>query len=237
VWAVVVAGGSGTRFGRAKQFDLLGGRPVVEWSVAAARTVAAGVVLVVPAGYPGASEGATAGDGLSAGTDVLHGADVVVEGGATRSSSVRRGLEAVPDSTDVVIVHDAARPLASAQLFAAVIEPLLGEGSVHPDGVICAVAVRDTLKRLDHDGVTVACTLDRSELVAVQTPQAFRAKALRRAHALGEDATDDAALVERLGGVVHVVAGEPRNLKLTVPEDLVVAEHLLSIDADAARRP
>ncbi len=213
VWAVVVAGGSGSRYGRPKQFDLLAGRPVVAWSVAAARSVARGVVLVAP---PGREDDCMA-----------FGADVVVTGGPTRSASVRSGLAAVPEEVAVVVVHDAARPLASHALFAAVVEPLLqspaaGAGPV--DAVVCAVPVADTLKRVGNDGATVTGTVDRAGLVAVQTPQAFRADALRRAHAGGADATDDAALVEALGGVVRVVPGEAHNVKVTLPSDLALLE-------------
>jgi 2-C-methyl-D-erythritol 4-phosphate cytidylyltransferase len=208
VWAVVVAGGSGSRFGRPKQFHVLAGRPVVEWAVTAARSVAEGVVLVLPD---------TRGD-------VSFGADVVVAGGPTRSSSVRLGLGAVPDAAEIVVVHDAARPLASEALFRAVVAPLLDDPTV--TGVVCALPVADTLKRVARGAASVVETVDRSELVAVQTPQAFRLEALRAAHATGADATDDAALVEAGGGTVRVVPGERGNVKLTTPDDLVLLERL-----------
>ncbi len=213
MWAVVVAGGTGSRFGRPKQFESLAGRPVVEWSVTAARKATDGVVLVVPE-----SEAERA--------DVL-GADVVVTGGETRSASVRRGLAHVPEQADVVVVHDAARPLASPALFAAVVAPLLADGGEDVDGVVCGIAVADTLKRVGGDGTTIIGTVDRASLVAVQTPQAFRATVLRRAHAGGGDATDDAALVESIGGKVRLVPGEAHNVKLTVPSDLALLEHLV----------
>lgn len=213
MWAVVVAGGSGSRFGAPKQFQLLAGRPVVAWSVAAARAATDGVVLVLP---PGSEDG----EGF--------GADTVVPGGSSRSESVRRGLAAVPEGTRIVVVHDAARPLASPALFRAVVDPLAaGAGGGAPDGVVCALAVADTVKRLAPDRETVVETVDRSELVTVQTPQAFRAPALREAHSAGGDATDDAALVEAIGGTVRVVPGEVHNVKVTVPSDLAVAEHLV----------
>jgi 2-C-methyl-D-erythritol 4-phosphate cytidylyltransferase len=211
VWSIVVAGGTGSRFGRPKQFESLGGRPVVEWSVDVARKATDGVVLVVPESEVSRAESL--------------GADLVVPGGDTRSASVRCGLSWVPECADVVVVHDAARPLASPALFAAVVAPLLDDGGV--DGVVCGLAVADTLKSVDAGGSTVTGTVDRSLLVAVQTPQAFRAAVLRRAHAAGGDATDDAALVEAVGGIVRVVPGEPRNVKLTIPSDLVLLEHLL----------
>jgi 2-C-methyl-D-erythritol 4-phosphate cytidylyltransferase len=144
-----------------------------------------------------------------------------VEGGATRSASVRNGLAAVPDDADVIVVHDAARPLASAALFAAVIDAVRAGA----DGAIPVVPVTDTIKRVD--GARVIETLERAELVAVQTPQAFRADALRKAHAGAGEATDDAALVESIGGTVVVVAGDPANIKVTTADDLRVAEALL----------
>jgi 2-C-methyl-D-erythritol 4-phosphate cytidylyltransferase len=234
-WAVVVAGGSGSRFGSPKQFALLGGRPVVEWAVEACRGCCDGVVLVLPedaAAEPTSSSGQLTSPGRSAPNPAQlasrFGADVVVGGGPTRSASVRRGLAAVPPDAEVVVVHDAARPFASPALFEAVLEALLGsEEGEPPAGAICAVAVTDTLKRVDPERGTVARTLDRDDLVAVQTPQAFRADVLRRAHAAGGHATDDAALVEALGATVRVVAGDQRNLKLTTPADLALAEHLL----------
>lgn len=213
----MVAGGTATRYGRPKQFEPLAGRPVVEWSVAAARKATDGVVLVVPEG-----------DVERSGS---LGADAVVAGGETRSASVRRGLERVPADAQIVVVHDAARPLASPELFAAVVAPLLSDGGDEDgvfvvDGVVCGIAVADTLKRVDGDGWTVTATVDRSDLVAVQTPQAFRAEVLRRAHAEAGEATDDAALVESIGGNVRVVPGDARNVKLTVPSDLALLEHL-----------
>ncbi len=208
VWAVVVAAGGGRRFGQPKQFARLGGRTVVEHAVAACRPAADAVVLVLPEGS----------------ADQGYGADRVVAGGPTRSDSVRRGLAAVPPEVPVVIVHDAARPLARPALFAAVLGAL-ADGTV--GGAICAVPVTDTLKRLDPGASVVAATVERAGLVAVQTPQAFVAETLRRAHAEDPEATDDAALVEAIGVRVAVVAGDPRNLKLTTPEDLVLAEALL----------
>ena len=210
VWTVVVAGGSGQRFGTLKQFALLAERPVVEWAVAACRASSSGVVLVVPRGTGGPAEPAD------------YGADVVVEGGRTRTESVGRGVAAVPESAEVIVVHDAARPLASEDLFAAVIAAVAGGAG----GAVPGVPVSDTIKVVD-GSQHVTATLDRSALVAVQTPQAFEAALLRRAHAGGTEATDDAALVEALGATVRVVPGDPRNLKITTPADLDTAEHLL----------
>ncbi len=157
-----------------------------------------------------------------------HGADVVVEGGATRAESVRLGLAAVPESAEVILVHDAARPLASDALFAAVIAAVTSDdgGGAAVGGAIPGLPVSDTIKEVDGTH-TVTRTLDRSSLVAVQTPQAFGAELLRRAHAAGGEATDDAALVEALGVAVRVVPGDPLNLKITTPADLDLAERLL----------
>jgi len=213
VWVVIVAAGTGNRFGGAKQYAALGGRRVLDWSVDAARSVADGVVLVVPPGREHEPE---------------PGVDAVVAGGATRSESVRAGLEAVPVGTEVVLVHDAARPLASAALFASV----RGAVRAGADGAVPGIDVVDTVKRV-HDGVVVE-TLDRASLVAVQTPQAFRADRLRAAHAGRAEGTDDAALVEAAGGRVVVVAGEAGNRKLTLAEDLAWAEEQL---AAYRRRP
>ena len=210
VWSIVVAGGSGRRFGDQKQFSMLGGRPVLEWAVEACRPCSAGVVLVLPAGLDDPDP---------------HSADATVPGGPTRADSVRCGLAAVPDSAEVIVVHDAARPLASPGLFDAVIDAVTGGGA---DGAVPGVPPSDTIKEVDGAG-NVTGTLNRSTLVAVQTPQAFRAGVLRRAHQqAGAGATDDAMLVEALGGRVRVVPGDPRNLKITAPDDLGAVARLLA---------
>jgi 2-C-methyl-D-erythritol 4-phosphate cytidylyltransferase len=201
VWGIVVAAGSGRRFGTAKQFEPLLGRRVLDWSTAAAEAVCDGVVTVLPP------------DRLEPGTH---------PGGASRSASVRAGLAAVPETADIVVVHDAARPLAGPELFRRVIAAVRAGA----DAAIPVVPVADTIKRVRGDRVTE--TLDRASLVAVQTPQAFRAEALRKAHATGSDATDDAALIEAQGGIVVTVEGDRRNFKLTSPDDLLVAAALLS---------
>ena len=204
VWAVVVAAGEGRRFGGPKQVAHLAGRRVLDWSIDAARTVAAGVIVVTPA----------------SGLELAPEADATVPGGATRAGSVRAGLAAVPDKADIVVVHDAVRPLASPALFRAVVNAVEGGA----DGAIPGLPVAETLKRV-HNGAVVA-TVDRDGLVVVQTPQAFRAGILRAAHEGAPEATDDAALVEAMGGTVVVVPGEDRNSKLTVVEDLMLARAL-----------
>jgi 2-C-methyl-D-erythritol 4-phosphate cytidylyltransferase len=207
VWAVVVAGGRGARFGSYKQFALLGGREVVDWSLEAACRACGGVVLVVPA------------DSLAR---FEHHSCLVVVGGDTRPASVRAGLAATPADANVVVVHDAARPLASDQTWQAVIAAVLAGA----DAAVPCVPVTDTIKQRHDDGRLV--TLAREHLVASQTPQAFLAATLRAAHSTGAETTDDAALVEAMGGRVVVVPGDPANLKLTGPADLAMAEALLA---------
>ena len=220
----MVAGGSGRRFGGRKQFLPLAGHPVASWSVRAANSVADGVVLVVPAvsAFDADDTGVPAPAPGSSGEDAL-GASCVVAGGATRAESVRAGLAAVPSDAVVIVVHDAARPLASPELFASVVEAVRAGGV---DGAIPVVPVSDTLKRVV--GGRVVGTVDRDGLLAVQTPQAFAAGALRAAHVGGGEASDDAGLLELAGLTVAAVDGDPRNLKLTRHDDLALAEALLA---------
>jgi 2-C-methyl-D-erythritol 4-phosphate cytidylyltransferase len=214
--ALLVAAGSGERLGagRPKAFVELAGRPMVAWSLDALR--AAGIEAIVVALPPGHEAPA---------------ACLGVEGGATRSQSVRAALAAAPPD-DRVIVHDAARPLVTPEHFRAALAAL--------DAADCAVAaapVTDTVKEAGPDRFVIA-TLDRTRLWAIQTPQAFRRAALERALSVDEDvlaaATDDAWLVERTGGTVRVVESTPANLKVTTPHELRLADHLL---ADRLSRP
>ncbi|MEO7556036.1 MAG: 2-C-methyl-D-erythritol 4-phosphate cytidylyltransferase [Acidimicrobiales bacterium] len=203
VWGIVVAAGSGSRFGGPKQYEVLCGRRVVDWARQAVLRCCDGVVMVVPP------------------ERIEHrepGAHRVVAGGATRSASVRAGLAAVADDAEIVVVHDGARPLATVDLFRRVIDAVRAGA----DAAVPGVPLSDTVRDVD------AGTLDRARLVAVQTPQAFRADVLRRAHHGDPDATDDAALVEAVGGTVTVVEGERRNLKITTPLDLRLAALLLA---------
>jgi 2-C-methyl-D-erythritol 4-phosphate cytidylyltransferase len=204
VAAVVVAAGQGQRYGGPKQFAVLNHDTVTTHSVRAARSVAQRVILVVPPNYQGNGDGA----------------DVVVIGGATRAASVRAGLEECGDA-DVIVVHDAARPLATAGLFSSVVDAVLAGA----DGAVPGLPISDTVKRIRTEGdvTLIASTEARDELVTVQTPQAFARDALIRAHVNGDDATDDAALVEALGGRVVIVPGELENVKITVPGDLALA--------------
>jgi len=198
IWTVVVGGGSGTRFGRLKQYEHLGDRRVIDWSRVIAEQASNGVVVVVPA------------------ADAER--ERAVAGGDSRSASVRAGLASVPAEATIICVHDAARPFAGIDIYERVVDAVT-DGA---DAAIPGVAVPDTIKMVNEvDGVrTVVDTPDRASLVAVQTPQAFRAEKLRAAHADGPDATDDAALIERSGGRVVVVEGDPVNRKITLPDDL-----------------
>ena len=209
VWTVVVAAGSGTRFGARKQFLDLGGLRVIDHSVATAAAHSDGVVVVLPTDALGETIGASSAE------------VVVVAGGASRSDSVRNGLAAVPADCDVVLVHDGARPLASGTVYARVIAAVRA-GAV---GVVPAVPIADSVRHRRTGAV------DRSALVAVQTPQGFDAATLRAAHASGAEASDDATLVEAAGHAVVIVEGDSRNMKLTTPFDLEVARLALIEEA------
>jgi 2-C-methyl-D-erythritol 4-phosphate cytidylyltransferase len=201
--AVVVAAGQGARFGGPKQFSLLDGETLAARSVRTARSVASYVVLVVPQNYEGTGEGA----------------DLIVSGGDSRAASVRAGLAHCGEA-EIIVVHDAARPLASAALFHSVVDAVRAGA----DAAIPGLTLTDTIKRVSADGdaTLVVATLSREELVAVQTPQAFRRDVLERAHESEADASDDAALVEAIGVRVVVVDGELDNVKITHLRDIDV---------------
>jgi 2-C-methyl-D-erythritol 4-phosphate cytidylyltransferase len=206
-WAIVVAAGSGARFGGTKQFRSAGAERLVDRAVHTATRCCDGVVVVLPRGAEW--------DGPAV--------QAAVAGGATRAASVRAGLAAVPPDAEIVVVHDAARPLASDALFMAVIDAVTSGA----DGAIPGLPVSDTIKRVD--GHHVVETVNREHLVAVQTPQAFRAPALRAAHVPDAEGTDDAAIVEAEGGTVVIVAGESTNVKVTGPEDLLLVTAFLTV--------
>jgi len=216
--ALIVAAGSGERLGadRPKALVELAGRTMLGHSIDAL-SAARGIERIVVA--------------LPRGVhlfDLPPGVECV-EGGEARSDSVRNALEAAGERDELVLVHDAARPLLEPELAERVIAALVGDPAA--DAAIAATPVTDTIKRAGPDG-TVLETLPRSELWAVQTPQVFRRRALAGALALGAGelagATDDASLVERAGGRVIVVPADPANLKVTTPVDLRLAELLLS---------
>jgi 2-C-methyl-D-erythritol 4-phosphate cytidylyltransferase len=223
--ALIVAAGSGERLraGRPKALVELRGRPLVQWSIDALLSVAEVERIVVA---------------LPAGTELPSGASTPrvssVPGGSSRSDSVRRALAAAGAVSeglgmDLVLVHDAARPLLAGALAESVIGALARDHDA--DAAIAALPVTDTIKRVDGTGAVLE-TLDRGELWAVQTPQVFRRGVLERALEVSAEelasATDDALLVERAGGRVIVVPASDENLKVTTPMDLRVAELLLA---------
>jgi 2-C-methyl-D-erythritol 4-phosphate cytidylyltransferase len=206
VVGIVPAGGSGERLGaeRPKAFVVVGGKPMLEYSLDALRPACDRIVVAAPPGHEG---------------------DGFVTGGPSRSASVRNAVEAAPEA-DVFVVHDAARPFVTVDLVRRCVESLVGV-----DAVVAAAPVTDTIKEAGPDRV-VARTLDRGGLWAIQTPQVFRADVLRRALDVDVSAlaaaTDDASLVERDGGTVRVVPAPRENLKVTTPLDLRLAELLLA---------
>ena len=212
---MIAAAGSGQRLGAGgpKAFVELAGRPLLEWTLEALRG-AASIAEVIVAAPPG-SESRVSELGVLA-----------VAGGEHRSESVANALELVGE--ELVVVHDAARPLVTPGLVDAVVEELAAEDAAA--GVIAAAPVSDTIKEASEEGL-VERTLDRSRLWAVQTPQAFRIDALREALAVAPSdlaaATDEAMLVERRGGTVLIHSAPPENIKVTTPFDLRAAELLL----------
>lgn len=219
--ALVPAAGRGERLGAGvpKALCDIAGLPILVHAVRS--LVASGRVgLVVVAAPP---------DGVAEVTRLLGSADDrvrVVAGGGTRQQSVALALAAVPDTYEIVLVHDAARALTPPELVAAVADAV----AAGADAVIPVLPVADTIKAVDATGATVTATVDRSTLRCVQTPQGFRRTLLAKAHAMAESAvdgvaaTDDAGLVERLGLPVSVIPGHPEAFKVTTPFDLLLAE-------------
>jgi 2-C-methyl-D-erythritol 4-phosphate cytidylyltransferase len=201
VVGLIPAGGSGERLGadRPKAFVVCAGRPMVDWSVKALQPACARVVVAAPAS---------------------HIAPGWVEGGRSRSESVRNALDAAPEAT-VLVIHDAARPLVTTELVQRCLVALDGA-----DGAIAAVPVSDTVHVASSD-LLIRQTPDRSTLWAAQTPQVFNADILRRALEGGGSATDEASLVAAAGGTVRLVEGSSDNIKVTTPTDLRLAEALL----------
>jgi 2-C-methyl-D-erythritol 4-phosphate cytidylyltransferase len=228
-WAIVAAAGEGSRLGGSgpKAFQSLAGMPMVSHSL---RSLSASgverVVIVVPA-----AELSHAADLLAAFVPSVP--FIFVAGGPSRQASVRAGLTVIPDDVDRVVVHDAARPLATTAMFDAALAAL-----DRAAGAVVAVPAEDTMKLVGRAG-DIEDTVPRQGLFRAQTPQAFHTAVLRRAHrqalADGFEGTDDAALVERIGESVVVVPGDPRNLKVTTPEDLALVELLLASAEE--RRP
>lgn len=231
VVAIIVGGGSGERFGRAggKQFAPLAGATVLAHAIAAFDDCAAIDEIVVVTHPDTMAECAEL---------VVPFAKVaaIVAGGDMRQDSVASGLAVVSPEAELLVIHDGARPLVLPETIAGVVEALRSSGD---DGVIIGHPCFDTVKRVD-ESHRVTATEDRESLWLVQTPQAFRAAALRAAYAAAAEsldahrATDDAALVEHAGGTVRVVLGPHHNLKVTVPEDLALAEQVLLLRRGAS---
>ena len=206
--AIIAAAGSGERFGATlpKALITLGNRTLIEHAVAALAPIASEIVICAPAGYEKQIQ-------------ELVGADItVVTGGTTRSDSVRAGITALTGKNKYVLVHDAARALASTQLARNVLAAL-EKGEV---AVIPGLELIDTVKSVDAGG-HVTSTPDRASLRRVQTPQGFDLEILKKAHSSGANATDDGALVEAIGHKVLIINGEDRALKITTPADLATA--------------
>jgi 2-C-methyl-D-erythritol 4-phosphate cytidylyltransferase/2-C-methyl-D-erythritol 2,4-cyclodiphosphate synthase len=210
--AIIAAAGSGDRFGadRPKAFVQLAGRTLLEHAFLSLSSVVDEIVIAAPAGW-------------EAEVKKLVGESAkVVAGGASRSASISNALEAISPEVQYVLVHDAARALASSDLAERILESLR-QGEV---AVIPTLPVIDTIKSITSDGY-VSLTPDRSYLRVVQTPQGFTRAILMRAHATGDEASDDATLVEALGERVRVIDGEARALKITRSEDLKSAYHFI----------
>ncbi|GAV23137.1 2-C-methyl-D-erythritol 4-phosphate cytidylyltransferase [Carboxydothermus pertinax] len=222
IGVIVTAGGVGRRFGgnKPKQFLEITGIPVLMITLKRIlnQPLVGQVVLTVPEDY------------LKVAADLLSRYNlariILTPGGSTRRESVARGLKTLEESISIVAVHDGVRPFFPKEAFAMGVKKL-AEGYA---GAILAVPLRDTIKEVE-DSVVLS-TLDRSRLYAVQTPQIFRRDALLKGHALGEkeqlDAVDDSFLVERTGEPVAIIPGDYKNLKITWPEDLEIAEFLLT---------
>ena len=210
--AIIAAAGSGERFGASipKALIQLGDRTLIEHAISAISSVADQIIVTAPAGYEKEIQ-KLVGDGIT-----------VVTGGATRSESVRIGLSKVLCEAEYVLIHDAARALASPALVRSVVAALKS-GDV---AVIPGLVQTDTVKVIDADGFVTA-TPDRTSMRRVQTPQGFTYAVINQAHAQAGEATDDAALVEALGKKVRVIDGEERALKITTPTDLATALQFL----------
>ncbi len=216
VSVIIVAAGRGRRFGSAKQYAALRGRPVLEWTLDAFEThpEVAEIVLVLPDEKDG-------GRFLPRYPKIA----AVVKGGRRRQDSVRRGFTRVrAEGGEVVLVHDGVRPLVSREVISRVIREARRRGAAIP-----VVPIEDTIRKAARG--KIVRTLDRNNLCRVQTPQGFSyrvlAEALRRGARERLAATDEAALAERIGTEVRTVAGDPRNIKVTTPSDLRLAEALL----------
>ncbi len=206
VWTVVVAAGGSSRFGSDKQKVTIGHKTVLECAVSTAGTVGS-VVVVGKAEFIEEIEKTFSSN---------QSVEAVVAGGSTRTASVSAGLLAVPNTAEIILIHDGARPLASQVLFNRVIDVV--NGGV--DAVVPGIEISDSLRSVRGHEV------NRSEVVAVQTPQGFKSSAVRTAYLNKDEFTDDASKVEATGVKVEIIEGEPNNLKITHPVDLLVARQI-----------
>lgn len=212
--AIVLAAGAGRRLGigEPKAFLSLGDSPILVWAARSALACpqVGALVVTAPFGFEDQARALLAG---------LGGSVTVVTGGDTRQASVRTALAQVPPDVPYVLVHDAARPFVSPDLFSRVLEAVEGEAA----GALPVLPVTDTVKQVSDGWVTA--TVARNELGLAQTPQAFRSDVLRASHeaAASEDLTDDAAVLEHAGHRVRAIAGDPNNVKITTMLDLIAA--------------
>lgn len=232
--ALVAAGGIGSRFGgsRNKQFVNLGGKPVIMWSLETLQECEL-IDEIIPVVHEHELDSTQSLLGNSALSKVLQ----IVPGGKERQDSVYNGLIAAGGTTDIIVIHDGARPLISSQIVSQAILGLEGY-----DGAIVAVPMKDTIKeaRHNHFPYEVMCTHDRSLLWSVQTPQVFPydtlLSSLRKAKKEGFSGTDDASYIEHYGGNIQIISGSYKNIKITTPEDLVIAEVLAGIPDQSSRQ-
>lgn len=223
--AIIVAGGTGTRMGRPKQFLPLGSSTVVESALAAFLEVAdvERVILV------------TTPENISEHGERLKSGRVrLVDSGATRMASVRNGFAEVPEDAEIVAVHDGARPLVTPAIIRAALEEAFESGAAVP-----AVPVKDTLKKVTNKQLWVSATPLRSSFWAAQTPQCYRREVLEEALSRfpeAQDATDESQLVEKAGHRVKIVPSSYENFKITTPEDLVMAQALMEERRGGRRR-
>lgn len=214
--AIIVAGGKGKRMGRPKQFIKISGRPMLAWTLAVFQKakIINGIILVV------------ASDQLALARRLPQDKIIaIVPGGSERQDSVRNGLLHLPDSAEIVLIHDGARPLVTDEIIKHSVE-----GARKFGAAVVGVPVKDTLKVVSCQLLVVSRTLNRDQIWAAQTPQVFRKDLILKAYQKGYNSnkiTDDSMLVEWLGVPVKMVLGAGGNIKVTTPEDLKMAEALL----------
>ncbi len=211
--AIITAAGYGKRMGRPKQFLEIGGKPVLEWTIAAfdKTEVIDEIILVV-----------NKEDVDKAKTFKYSKIKQVVAGGEERQGSVNNGLKMVADDTDIIAIHDGARPFISPEIIEKAVSEAKASGAV-----VVGVPVCDTIKRVTGNELRVTGTVDRSDLWRAQTPQVFKKDIILKAYRCLDKVTDDAMLVEKMGIPVKMVMGSYRNFKITIPDDLAIAEKMI----------